>query len=40
MVNFKVPQRLVGQMADVTITGVNTHSLRGDVVMRDEAALA
>jgi tRNA-2-methylthio-N6-dimethylallyladenosine synthase len=40
MVNFKGAPRLMGQMADVTITGVNTHSLRGDVVIQAEEALA
>jgi tRNA-2-methylthio-N6-dimethylallyladenosine synthase len=32
MVNFKAPTRLIGQMVDVTITALNTHSLRGEVV--------
>ena len=40
MVNFKGAPRLKGQMVDVTITAVNTHSLRGDVVQRDAAVLA
>jgi tRNA-2-methylthio-N6-dimethylallyladenosine synthase len=31
MVNFKGPQRLVGQMIDVTVTEANSHSLRGEV---------
>ena len=35
MVNFPGAPRLVGQMVDVSITGVNTHSLRGEVVQRD-----
>ena len=35
MVNFKGASRLVGQMIDVTITDVNTHSLRGEVLQRD-----
>jgi len=35
MVNFKGPQRLVGQMIDVTITEANSHSLRGEVVVKD-----
>ena len=35
MVNFKGPTRLVGQMIDVTITELNTHSLRGEVVQRE-----
>jgi len=37
MVNFKGPSRLVGQMIDVTITEANSHSLRGEVVVREEA---
>jgi tRNA-2-methylthio-N6-dimethylallyladenosine synthase len=37
MVNFKGASRLKGQMVDVTITSVNTHSLRGEVVQRDLA---
>jgi len=40
MVNFKGPARLVGQMVDVTITAANSHSLRGEVVMAQAAALA
>jgi tRNA-2-methylthio-N6-dimethylallyladenosine synthase len=42
MVNFKGAARLVGQMVDVTITELNTHSLRGAVVSREavEAAVA
>jgi tRNA-2-methylthio-N6-dimethylallyladenosine synthase len=35
MVNFKGASRLKGQMIDVRITAVNTHSLRGEVVQRD-----
>ena len=38
-VNFKGPMRLVGQMIDVTITDVNTHSLRGEVVPVEAAPL-
>jgi tRNA-2-methylthio-N6-dimethylallyladenosine synthase len=38
MVNFEGPARLAGQMIEVRITGANTHSLRGDVVTREEAA--
>jgi len=34
MVNFKAPARLIGQMIDVRITAVNTHSLRGEVVLQ------
>ncbi|MEO6031628.1 MAG: tRNA (N6-isopentenyl adenosine(37)-C2)-methylthiotransferase MiaB [Burkholderiaceae bacterium] len=40
MVNFKGAPRLIGQMADVIITGVNAHSLRGDVVVQAEETLA
>ena len=40
MVNFKGHPRLIGRMADVTITAVNTHSLRGEVVQRGPCALA
>ncbi len=32
MVNFKAPERLVGQMVDMRITEANSHSLRGEVV--------
>ena len=41
-VNFKGPARLVGQMIDVNITAVWSHSLRGEVPTRelDRAALA
>jgi tRNA-2-methylthio-N6-dimethylallyladenosine synthase len=35
MVNFEGPARLVGQMIEVRITGANTHSLRGEVVMAE-----
>jgi len=38
MVNFNGPARLVGRMIDVTITEANSHSLRGEVAMREEAA--
>ncbi len=37
IVNFAGPQRLVGQMVDVTITEALPHSLRGAVVVREEA---
>ncbi|HEY8707533.1 MAG TPA: tRNA (N6-isopentenyl adenosine(37)-C2)-methylthiotransferase MiaB [Burkholderiaceae bacterium] len=40
MVNFKGPAQLIGQMADVTITELNSHSLRAEVVQRDAQALA
>jgi tRNA-2-methylthio-N6-dimethylallyladenosine synthase len=33
IVNFAGPQRLVGQMVDVTITAALPHSLRGEVVL-------
>ena len=39
MVNFAGAARLVGQMIDVRITGLNAHSLRGDVVRVGEAAI-
>ena len=35
MVNFKGAPRLIGQMIDVTVSAVNTHSLRGEVLQRD-----
>ena len=38
MVNFAGPARLVGQMVDVLITGVNTHSLRGEVQLTESVA--
>jgi tRNA-2-methylthio-N6-dimethylallyladenosine synthase len=37
IVNFAGPQRLVGQMADVTITQALPHSLRGQVSVRETA---
>lgn len=40
VVNFKGPARLVGQMVDVTITQAMPHSLRGEVVQREMAAVA
>ena len=41
MVNFKGPARLVGQMVEVSITALNSHSLRGEVLQREaEGALA
>jgi tRNA-2-methylthio-N6-dimethylallyladenosine synthase len=40
MVNFKGAARLIGQMVDVTITDVNSHSLRAEVLQRDAPALA
>jgi tRNA-2-methylthio-N6-dimethylallyladenosine synthase len=40
MVNFKGAARLVGQMVDVTITELNTHSLRGEVVVGEAEAEA
>ncbi|MDF2462877.1 MAG: modification enzyme MiaB family, partial [Ramlibacter sp.] len=39
MVNFKGSKRLVGQMIDVTITEANSHSLRGEVAVKDELAV-
>jgi tRNA-2-methylthio-N6-dimethylallyladenosine synthase len=32
MVNFKASPELIGQMVDVTVTALNSHSLRGEVV--------
>jgi tRNA-2-methylthio-N6-dimethylallyladenosine synthase len=40
MVSFRGPARLIGQMIDVTVTQVNPHSLRGEVLQRQETALA
>jgi tRNA-2-methylthio-N6-dimethylallyladenosine synthase len=40
IVNFKGRPRLVGQMVEVTITAALPHSLRGEVVVHDGAALA
>ena len=39
MVSFSGPARLIGQMIDVTISQVNAHSLRGEVLHRQDAAL-
>jgi tRNA-2-methylthio-N6-dimethylallyladenosine synthase len=36
-VNFKGPARLVGQMIDVNVTAVWSHSLRGEVLTRELA---
>ncbi|MES3013434.1 MAG: TRAM domain-containing protein, partial [Pseudomonadota bacterium] len=38
MVSFKGQPRLIGEMVDVTITEVNSHSLRGEVLQRETAA--
>ena len=35
MVSFKGAPRLIGQMVDVTISEVNSHSLRGEVLQRE-----
>ena len=35
IVNFAGPQRLAGQMLDVTITQALPHSLRGEVLVRE-----
>lgn len=40
IVNFAGPARLVGQLIDVTITEAYPHSLRGEVVVRDDVTLA
>jgi tRNA-2-methylthio-N6-dimethylallyladenosine synthase len=39
MVSFKGSARLIGQMVDVTITELNAHSLRGEVVQREAESL-
>ncbi|MBC8057075.1 MAG: tRNA (N6-isopentenyl adenosine(37)-C2)-methylthiotransferase MiaB, partial [Rhizobiales bacterium] len=39
MVNFAGAPRLIGQMVDVTITDVNAHSLRGEVLQREAVAV-
>ncbi|MES2954513.1 MAG: tRNA (N6-isopentenyl adenosine(37)-C2)-methylthiotransferase MiaB [Pseudomonadota bacterium] len=39
VVNFTGPSRLIGQMIDVTITETSQRSLRGEVLLREEAAL-
>jgi len=39
IVNFKGPQRLIGQMVDVHITQAYPHSLRAEVVISDSPAL-
>jgi tRNA-2-methylthio-N6-dimethylallyladenosine synthase len=38
IVNFKGQPRLVGQMVDVTITQALPHSLRGEVIVKEEVA--
>jgi tRNA-2-methylthio-N6-dimethylallyladenosine synthase len=40
MVNFKGAPRLAGQMVDVTITELNSHSLRGEIVLREDESAA
>jgi tRNA-2-methylthio-N6-dimethylallyladenosine synthase len=40
MVSFKGSARLIGEMVDLTITGLNAHSLRGEVVQREVEALS
>jgi tRNA-2-methylthio-N6-dimethylallyladenosine synthase len=39
MVNFEGPKRLIGQMVDVRVTSATTHALRGEVVVKEEAAV-
>jgi tRNA-2-methylthio-N6-dimethylallyladenosine synthase len=39
IVNFKGQARLVGQMVDVTITEAYPHSLRAEVVVKEDAAV-
>jgi len=38
VVNFKGPQRLVGQMVDVRVTATSSHALRGEVATSEAAA--
>jgi tRNA-2-methylthio-N6-dimethylallyladenosine synthase len=38
VVNFQGPQRLIGQLVDVTITETRSFTLRGEVLTRDTAA--
>jgi tRNA-2-methylthio-N6-dimethylallyladenosine synthase len=38
VVNFEGPARLVGEMIDVRVTAVSSHTLRGEVVTREEIA--
>jgi tRNA-2-methylthio-N6-dimethylallyladenosine synthase len=40
IVNFRGQPRLVGRMIDVTITAALPHSLRGDVLLREDALAA
>jgi tRNA-2-methylthio-N6-dimethylallyladenosine synthase len=40
MVSFKGSARLIGEMVNLTITGLNAHSLRGEVVQREVEALS
>ena len=37
VVNFPAPARLIGEFVDVTITAALPHSLRGEVVLREQA---
>ena len=37
VVNFKAPQRLVGQMVDVRVTATSSHALRGEVMTQEQA---
>jgi tRNA-2-methylthio-N6-dimethylallyladenosine synthase len=39
VVNFKGPARLVGQMIDVCITAVSSHTLRGEVVIQEQVTV-
>ena len=38
VVNFQGPARLVGQLIDVRITAANSHTLRGEVALKEHAA--
>jgi len=38
VVNFEGPKRLTGEMIDVRVTAVSSHTLRGEVVTSEAAA--
>jgi tRNA-2-methylthio-N6-dimethylallyladenosine synthase len=40
MLNFQGPARLIGQLIDVRVTGAQPHSLRGEVLVKDEVEIA
>jgi tRNA-2-methylthio-N6-dimethylallyladenosine synthase len=37
MVNFRGPADLVGRLIDLRITSANSHSLRGEALLQEEA---